>query len=61
MLGFRTGSQERILETFSVQKGGFSKASGQDLLAERAHWGRERWRIIYVQVGRELETDKFSK
>ena len=36
MVRFRANGQERILETFSVQKGGFIKARGQDPWAERA-------------------------
>lgn len=36
MLVFRDNSQERILETFSMQKGGFLKTQGQDLCIERA-------------------------
>ena len=36
MLGFGTNGQENILETFSVQKGGFIKAWGGDPWAEKA-------------------------
>ena len=39
MLGFRANSEERILETSLVQKGGFIKAQGHDLWAERAALG----------------------
>ena len=34
--GLKMNGQERILETSLVQKGGFIKAWGQDLQAERA-------------------------
>ena len=39
ILGLEADSQERILETSLVQKGGFIKARGQDLWAERAALG----------------------
>ena len=39
MLGFRANGQERILETSSVQKGGFTKAQEQNPWAERAALG----------------------
>ena len=39
MLGFRADGQERIFETSLVQKGGFTKAGGQDQRAERAALG----------------------
>ena len=39
MLGFKTDSQERILETSLVQKGGFITARGQDPWAEGAALG----------------------
>lgn len=38
-MGFRAHGQERILETSSVQKGGFIKAQRQDPWAERATLG----------------------
>ena len=39
VLGFRANSQERILEMFPVQKGGFTKARGEDLWVERPALG----------------------
>lgn len=36
MLGFRANGTEGILETPSLQKGGFTKAWGQDPWTERA-------------------------
>lgn len=39
MSGFRANGQERIPEMSPVQKGGFSKAQGQDLSAGRAALG----------------------
>ena len=39
VLGFRANSQERMLQTSLVQKGGFIKAQGQDPWAEELHWG----------------------
>lgn len=34
--GFEAKDQERMLETFLVQNGGFIKARGQDLWAEKS-------------------------
>ena len=39
MLGFKINGQEKILEMPLVQKGGFIKARGWDLWAERAALG----------------------
>ena len=36
LVGSRANSQERILEISLVQNGGFIKAEGQDMRAERA-------------------------
>ena len=36
VLGFRADGQERILEMFLVQKGGFIKAQGQDPWARKS-------------------------
>ena len=41
MLGFEAKGQESILESSLVQKGGFIKAQGQDLQAERAALGSQ--------------------
>ena len=39
MLGFEANGQEKILEMSLVQKGGFIKAWGQNLWAEKAALG----------------------
>jgi len=39
MLGFEANSQERILETSLLQKGGFTKVPGQDPWSERVALG----------------------
>ena len=59
--GLEVSGQERILETSSVQKGGFIKARGQDLRQKELPWGCEEWLIIYFQAGRGLGIAKVSK
>ena len=52
VLGFGANNQERIIEMFSLQKGGFIKTRGLDPWAERAALGL-RWVTDYISSGEE--------
>lgn len=58
----RAYNQERILETSSMQNGGFIKAQGQDPRAERAAaWACEGWLIVYLEVWEGKGKERFQK
>lgn len=60
MLGFKADGQERILETSSLQKGGFMKAQGQGPWQKELQWAHDEWLLLYFEAGRGLGTAQAS-